>query len=63
MKYSTPNISCTMCSGNISGSIGYCERCAAVARSRWTYELGHVDAGAHQSVDLVPDGRVLRGDG
>ena len=35
MKYSTPNISRRMGSGNIFGSIGYWERCAAVARILW----------------------------
>ncbi len=35
MKYSAPNISRRMRSGNISGSIGYWERCAAVARILW----------------------------
>src|ERR671912_382096 len=35
MKYSTPNISRRIDSGNIAGSIGYWERCAAVARILW----------------------------
>ena len=36
MKYSTPNISWRMSRGNKVGSIGYCERCAAVARILWS---------------------------
>ena len=36
MKYSTPNISWSTCRGNRVGSIGYCERWAAVARILWS---------------------------
>ena len=36
MKYSTPNISWRSLGGTGSGSIGYCVRCAAVARILWS---------------------------
>ena len=59
MKYSTPNISRRIESGNIVGSIGYWERWAAVARILWPTKSETSMHVLTRASIWSPDGSVL----